>query len=174
MERCFIRPSWMSMILNSKVRYTHFIIPSVLVHLQWAHNSHDHLACVALITGAFSVPQEPYTVMPGDSIRTTCYYQDGTAWGLGSSEEMCIAFMLYYPVKKLPMGLEWNCIHGFDLGTGCMTELEQSDLSSVEDLGRSFGTASDECVVAESPSTSGSTSKSRRRPPLDLLLFLFV
>ncbi|KAL7425828.1 hypothetical protein ACHAXH_000154 [Discostella pseudostelligera] len=65
--------------------------------------------------------------------------------------------MLYYPVKKLPdVGLEWNCIYGFDLGTGCITELEQADLSGVEDLGRSFGTKSEECVSG-TPSTTSST-----------------
>ena len=116
------------------------------------------LFCV--FKGSFSVPQEPYTVLPGDSFRTTCYYQDGTAWGMGSADEMCITFMMYYPVKKLSMGLEWYCNHGFDLGTGCMTELEQADLNSVEDLGRSFGATSGECV-ADAPSTTSSTSKSR-------------
>jgi hypothetical protein len=113
--------------------------------------------------GAFAVPQEPYTLLPGDSVRTTCYYKDGTAWGLGSAEEMCIAFMLYYPVKKLPdVGLEWNCVYGFDLGTGCMTELEQVDLSDVEDLGRSFGSTSDDCTasttVAPPPTAETPTS----------------
>jgi len=57
------------------------------------------------------------------------------------------------------MGLEWTCIHGFDLGIGCLTELEQADLSEVEDLGRSFGTTSDECVSG-TPSTTTSSTKS--------------
>jgi hypothetical protein len=59
-------------------------------------------------------------------------------------------------------GLDWNCNYGFDLGTGCMTELEQADLSDVEDLGRSFGTTSDECAasttVAPSPTVGTPTS----------------
>ncbi|KAL7426091.1 hypothetical protein ACHAXH_000230, partial [Discostella pseudostelligera] len=37
--------------------------------------------------GAFAVPQEPYSLLPGDTVRTTCNYKDGTAWGLGSAEE---------------------------------------------------------------------------------------
>ncbi len=86
---------------------------------------------------------------------------------------MCIAFMLYYPVKKLPdVGLEWNCVYGFDLGTGCITELEQADLSGVEDLGRSFGTKSEECVSG-TPSTASSTSKSHPCI-MNILFFRFV
>lgn len=106
--------------------------------------------------GSFSVPQEQYTVLPGDSFRTTCYYEDGSQWGMGSADEMCITFMMYFPVKKLSTGLEWYCNYGFDLGTGCVTELEQADLNRVEDLGRSFGATSGECV-ADTPSTTSST-----------------
>ena len=79
---------------------------------------------------------------------------------MGSADEMCITFLMYFPVKKLSAGLEWYCNYGFDLGTGCVNELVQADLDSVEDLGRSFGATSGECV-ADTPSTTRSTSKSR-------------
>lgn len=95
--------------------------------------------------------------MPGDSFRTTCYYEDGSAFGLASAEEMCITFMLYYPVKTVSPGFTWNCYHGFDVGTGCETQLEQADLDGVDDLERIFGTSSGECAAA---SSVGSTSKS--------------
>ncbi|KAL9180016.1 hypothetical protein ACHAXT_007986 [Thalassiosira profunda] len=97
--------------------------------------------------GGFHVPQEPYQFLPGDSWRTTCYYEDGTKFGLASSEEMCIAFILYYPRAKHPLGSPWQCpyLPFTDFGTGCAGELEQSSLSSAEELGRSFGTSSGDC-----------------------------
>ena len=69
--------------------------------------------------GLYHVPQRPYKVMPGDSFRTTCYYKDGTSFGLGSQQEMCIAFILYWPARKV-QGSPWICPYNpwNDLGTG--------------------------------------------------------
>mmetsp|Transcript_2003 Transcript_2003/g.4945 ORF Transcript_2003/g.4945 Transcript_2003/m.4945 type:complete len:542 (+) Transcript_2003:262-1887(+) len=54
--------------------------------------------------GVHHVAQESYKVMPGDSFRTACYYKDGTTFGLASQEEMCIAYIMYYPAKALSQG----------------------------------------------------------------------
>lgn len=66
---------------------------------------------------------------------------------------MCITFMLYYPVKTVAGGVTWTCFHGFDFGAGCETQLSQADLSGVDELGRSFGTNSGECVAEPSDGT---------------------
>ncbi|CAH1785360.1 unnamed protein product, partial [Owenia fusiformis] len=47
------------------------------------------------------LPQE-VTVLPGDELRVECRYDttgtDKVTWGgLGTTEEMCIAFLMYYP-----------------------------------------------------------------------------
>ncbi|EJK46452.1 ascorbate-dependent monooxygenase [Thalassiosira oceanica] len=64
--------------------------------------------------GSFAVQQQPYDLMPGDSFKTTCYYRDGVRFGLSSQEEMCIAFVLYYPEKTISgFGNEipWMCAY---------------------------------------------------------------
>jgi hypothetical protein len=105
--------------------------------------------------GLHHVAQQPYTVMPGDKFRTTCYYRDGSAFGLASQEEMCVAFLLYYPAVKNPMGLSWMCYYPnpempmleMFMGTDCIEELEQVSLGGDDELGRIFGASSGECAV---------------------------
>ena len=108
--------------------------------------------------GAFYDSQDPYEVLPGDSFRTTCYYKDGKKFGLSSSEEMCMAFLLYYPAKETSFGQPWQCLHQpwDDFGTGCATELESTELNSVRELGRIFGEPSTQCD-AEPLDTSADT-----------------
>jgi hypothetical protein len=44
------------------------------------------------------------TVMPGDSIETTCEYTEPARFGEGTMDEMCYAFTLYYPKLSLTNG----------------------------------------------------------------------
>jgi Copper type II ascorbate-dependent monooxygenase, C-terminal domain len=118
--------------------------------------------------GSFRVQQEPYEIMSGDAFRTTCYYRDGTAFGLGSQEEMCVAFLLYYPAKKLDFGafgsFPWSCIYGIDSLPVCKEEMEFQTLGDEADLGRGFGTSPTQCmdmqtdVEQETPSSDTGTS----------------
>jgi hypothetical protein len=108
--------------------------------------------CMHLIIGkgGFLTPQESYQIFPGDSFKTTCYYEDGGKFGRGSDDEMCIAFIMYYPARDL-LGMPWICPYGVpDYGSGCATELEQGDLGSAEELGRSFGASPGACVATTS------------------------
>jgi hypothetical protein len=44
--------------------------------------------------GTQHVVQKPFTIEPGDSFRTKCYYEsNGERFGLASEDEMCIAFI---------------------------------------------------------------------------------
>jgi hypothetical protein len=91
--------------------------------------------------GGYVVQQEPFEIMPGDAFRTTCYYKDGTKFGMGSDDEMCIAFLLYYPVQKLEFGeysFPWGCFYGVPLPV-CSQVRTNSTLSGDEELGRYFG-----------------------------------
>ena len=110
------------------------------------------------VKGAFLTPQESYQVFPGDSFKTNCYYKDGSKFGAGSDDEMCIAFIMYYPARDL-LGMPWICPHGApDYGSGCATELEQGDLGSADELGRSFGASPGTCVATSDTVSSAATA----------------
>ena len=90
--------------------------------------------------GSFQVQQSEFKVQPGDSFRTTCYYRDGTEFGSSSQEEMCIAFLLYYPVQQFS-GFPWFC--AFDTGLNiCEEELSVKNFLDLDELERVFGSAS--------------------------------
>lgn len=99
--------------------------------------------------GAFLVQQRGFQIQPGDAFRTTCYYRDGTSFGLSSQQEMCIAWYLYYPAKRMDFGafgsFPWTCLHGIDYLPVCQEEMVVTALSSDEQLGRSFGTSPGSC-----------------------------
>jgi hypothetical protein len=44
------------------------------------------------------------TLMPGDSIKTTCTYNSPVRFGEGTGDEMCYLFTLYYPKLSLTNG----------------------------------------------------------------------
>lgn len=55
------------------------------------------------INGLQPVQQDSYTIYPGDSFHTTCYYDNvdnSTVFGLGSQEEMCHTLIYYYPAHQ--------------------------------------------------------------------------
>jgi hypothetical protein len=106
--------------------------------------------------GTFRVQQEPYEVSPGDSFRTSCYYRDGATFGLSSQEEMCIAFVLYYPAKTYN-DTAWLCPYGLPVPV-CSQELANRDLQNDEELDRSFGTSSCPVPSPEDPPTEPSPS----------------
>lgn len=92
--------------------------------------------------GIYHVPQNNYKVLPGDSFRATCYYKNGTKFGLSAMNEMCVSYILYYPAKQTSSGLAWQCLHAQQWGdalSGCAAELEYSNLNGIDDLGRNFG-----------------------------------
>ena len=96
--------------------------------------------------GGYSVPQEHYQILPGDSMRTRCYYKDGGTFGLGSAQEMCIAYLMYYPARDIG-GYPWICPHmpweGAD--PTCASQVQYSSLESAEGLERNFGDSSGTC-----------------------------
>ena len=91
--------------------------------------------------GSYSVIQEPYTIQRGDSFQTRCFYnsQQGERFGLSSQEEMCMAFLFYYPRQLLFDTLPFVC--GVDFWYApCSTRWESSSLADATELQRSFGT----------------------------------
>jgi len=117
--------------------------------------------------GSFHPNQEPYELMPGDTFRTTCYYKDGNQFGLGSQEEMCIAFLTYYPaitVEDEP----WICpyVGSFDV-FGCYQKLESADLGSEDELGRNFGAPASECAAEPTTAPSAATQTINKTPTVE-------
>mmetsp|Transcript_4381 Transcript_4381/g.10303 ORF Transcript_4381/g.10303 Transcript_4381/m.10303 type:complete len:599 (-) Transcript_4381:246-2042(-) len=94
--------------------------------------------------GAFLVQQETFEVKPGDEFRTSCYYRDGAEFGLSSKEEMCIAYVMYYPAKSA-LGFPWMCPYGLGVPI-CSQELGQFDVEDVQGLDRVFGTSNGKCT----------------------------
>lgn len=100
--------------------------------------------------GAFLVQQEPYEVKPGDAFRTSCYYRDGAEFGVSSQEEMCIAYVMYYPAKATS-GMPWFCPYGFQIPL-CSQDLQRFDLEDVQGLDRVFGSSNGQCGANAAPS----------------------
>ena len=107
-------------------------------------------------SGLFPVQKGTFTVRPGDSFETECYYDESKTtrtlgdgqhveFGSGSQDEMCIAFLFYYPRID---GFSGKCGHGI-VGS-CHADHNVTDLIELEDVGRRFGVAgADVGVVSE-------------------------
>lgn len=120
--------------------------------------------------GNAAVQQDPFVVEPGDGFRTTCYFNGNSRkFGLASSEEMCMAFLYYYPrikirVEEIDAEFPWTC--GYDIGFPlCETTWESRILSEPQDMNREFGqaheagcSATDVEVPGESEAPNGSPS----------------
>jgi len=104
--------------------------------------------------GSLRIQEELYTIQPGDTFRTSCFYRDGTEFGTSSQEEMCVAFLLYYPAKRLKFGtfeVPWLCAYGTGQSI-CSEELTFSSLPDVASLDRAFGSStSDFCSETSDP-----------------------
>ena len=95
--------------------------------------------------GDLAVVQAPFQLNPGDSFRTVCNYNspNDVIWGLASEEEMCIAFLYYYPRTVSDMGIAISCGLGFnDFLPGCEVtyNVTTSQIRSLDEI-RTFGGA---------------------------------
>ena len=124
--------------------------------------------------GNLGVVQAPFTIQPGDAFRTTCKYnaKNGEVFGFGSSQEMCIAFLFYYPRKTISTefgDLPFAC--GTQVFGGLLPECEASwtraDLQDISQLGRTFGVAASSCpkpAPANFPSPSPNAASTPSAP----------
>ncbi len=133
--------------------------------------------------GNAAIQQDPFVIQPGDGFKTSCFFNgEGRVFGLASSEEMCMAFLYYYPrtklrVEEMDLDMPWIC--GYNLGfPTCDTIHESKTLSSVDDFGRTFGTSSQEiCEMTEAPvgaptnETPDSAASSLRMTVVTMMLF---
>jgi Copper type II ascorbate-dependent monooxygenase, C-terminal domain/Copper type II ascorbate-dependent monooxygenase, N-terminal domain len=118
--------------------------------------------------GDHLVQADPFKVFPGDSFRVRCSYRspsDGTViFGPASSNEMCIASLLYYPRQTLEeYQLPWSC--GYQYVDPCSANYSSRTLADVGELERTFGQtllqANPELIQAD---TSGSFNNSIQCP----------
>jgi dopamine beta-monooxygenase len=128
----------------------------------WDFNQQGHLGVV----------QAPYQMNPGDSFHTVCNYETSNTakWGLAAEEEMCVAFLYYYPRQASSENYPIMC----GIGTqwflpGCFVEHETTpDFTTVEQLERVFGSAPDTCqdkTSTKNQNEVGSTSSSPKMAP---------
>jgi hypothetical protein len=78
--------------------------------------------------GAAVVRQKPYKLKKGDNYHTTCYFESykNTKFGLGSSEEMCMVFIYYYPKQSSFI----DCSPGNFYLPSCSSSYSSSTLAS--------------------------------------------
>lgn len=127
-------------------------------------------------SGGPAVQQQPFQVLPGDSFNIRCYYKndEGTSrtFGLGSAEEMCMAFLLYYPRRIVTLSEDlsfgWFCGAGFaSMGfSPCDAPFNVSVLDNGEvPAWRTFGLPTDECnaTTGGTPDDTGATSSGGAR-----------
>jgi hypothetical protein len=118
-------------------------------------------------TGNPAVQADRYEIQPGDSFTMRCYFkneEEGRTFGLGSSNEMCISFLLYYPRHYIPVTetiqIPWTCgvgLEGFGLSQ-CETALTTRVLSSDEEPDRAFGSSNDSCDATVGEPSSRATA----------------
>jgi Copper type II ascorbate-dependent monooxygenase, C-terminal domain len=105
------------------------------------------------------VVQPTFTIQPGDAFRTICNYDANRneTWGRASSEEMCIAFLYYYPrqIVEVPSLGSASFMCGVNAGMllpGCDSGYTMTpNFSEVRQLGRIFGTAPEDGTCAAVP-----------------------
>lgn len=135
--------------------------------------------------GNAAIQQDPFVIQPGDGFKTSCYFNgQGRVFGLASSEEMCMAFLYYYPrvkvqIEEMNFEMPWIC--GYNLGfEPCSTTYDSKNLTTSEDFGRNFGTSAEEfCeevpVGAPVETPGGEEASNSSGFPLQMsLLFVIV
>ena len=110
-----------------------------------------------------SAQLEPFELLPGDSMVSTCYFEnkDDTTFGLSGSSEMCITSFQYYP-RQMISANETSLICGVKVDIPeCAAEHEMKTLASADDLNRLFGYSTSDGVAApyciEHPSETSSS-----------------
>lgn len=87
--------------------------------------------------GTAAPQNEPFEMKKGDSFRSICYYNsnENTIFGAESHNEMCMAFILYFP--KQP---SFRTCSVRNRDTKCVTKYQgRYDLRTQSELGRKFG-----------------------------------
>ncbi|KAG7357085.1 copper type II ascorbate-dependent monooxygenase [Nitzschia inconspicua] len=136
-------------ITNEQIRDGEIVHKAAVEHWEFHQN------------GNAAVQQGSFVVQPGDSFRTTCFYddQDGSrTFGLASAEEMCMAFLYYYPRQKFDLGdgfsMAWFC--GYDMFfPQCNATYESRALDSKEELNREYAIANPQCKEPPTEEDSG-------------------
>jgi len=92
--------------------------------------------------GGYATPDVPFVVRPGDAFATSCSYApadgtNGTVFGYGRYDEMCVVFLMYYP-EQTADGFAGTC--GYDVGDAvCSGSVTSRTLKSEKALHRTFG-----------------------------------
>lgn len=91
-------------------------------------------------------PVVPYDILPGDSFRISCYYEDldnSVIFGRSFRDEMCISFVWYYPEIQSFIG---TCGANNDFDPDCDGPYSVTSLVDTNEMGRIFGSELDTCL----------------------------
>jgi hypothetical protein len=77
--------------------------------------------------GVYAVRQQPFQILPGDSFRTSFFFEsdEEAIFGPASADEMCNSVLLYYPAQRLLGVAPWVCIIDLPIGA-CNASLTTS------------------------------------------------
>lgn len=118
-------------------------------------------------SGIHGVRQPSYTIEPGDSFRTKCFYNNNddneTVFGIGFRDEMCEGLLLYYPAKRY-LDYPWGCVYDVPVPQ-CSAEFTYDIFPSNETSFRTFGVGGElngggeQCSAPVATSTSNGYSQ---------------
>ena len=116
-------------------------------------------------SGGHLVQQPPFSLQRGDAFKTTCYYDGtgGVSFGQASTDEMCIAYLSYYPKQSIAGGYS-KCSYGGILATlypDCASTVASQAIANEEGLERTFGVDPTQCgntTITTTSTTSTSTT----------------
>jgi Copper type II ascorbate-dependent monooxygenase, C-terminal domain/Copper type II ascorbate-dependent monooxygenase, N-terminal domain/DOMON domain len=116
--------------------------------------------------GGLTVIQAPFQMNPGDAFQTVCNYDTSneTLWGLGSRDEMCIAYLYYYPRKLITNETSLTCGLGFE-GECNATYALTPDFTNAAQLERQFGDAPASCPNVGTSNNKTAASTPTSSPP---------
>jgi hypothetical protein len=127
--------------------------------------------------GSQIVQQEPFEVQPGDSWRMQCNYRSSndTVFGRSSEQEMCTAFIAYYPRQTLHGVIPWICGVGLPTPLSmCEASHETVLLESEADLNRTFGAPATECNFQSFDDDKGSSGAHRSKKVFSIATAFFT
>jgi hypothetical protein len=145
-----------------------------------------------MVTGLQAVRQRPYQVLPGDAFSSSCFYetQNATTFGQKSTQEMCTAYLLYYPAKTIFDRGPWYCGLGVPI-SACNASVTSSEFALTDDntgvatkafqtanfFERTFGlSATDQCIQKPSETINSTKNNTATSGTLNIrsMLSLYI
>ena len=145
------------------------------------------------MSGLYPVPSSAFAIQAGDTLETECYYNTSKSsssvslttdergskplvkFGTGSQDEMCIAFLYYYPKLPKPLtlcGLKKPTERTYSSSSSsCQAVHTMADIMPEDHFGRRFGGKSSDIGMEDFTIELGSGDLESRAPATSFGLF---